>query len=189
MIHPLFLVITRLLLGFLIFFDSRQEKPSARFIGLFFLGFASDILDGIVARTYHNGTIAICVLDGVADATLYTAALFYLKKFYASIIKPYQFWLILLVVLQMVAWTICLIKFGHISAWHTYMAKIFGLVIVTTMATIVFFKKNIFVPVLLIVGAVYLCDDIAITLIMPYWRVGVMSAFQALHYRNQQHLK
>ena len=164
---------------------SARPKVSRLFVWYFMLAFGTDIVDGALARHYHSGSVVVNVFDGIADVCLYTASLLYLKKFYMDIIQPYYSKLKLLVFFQLVAWCICLVRFGHISSWHTYMAKFFGLSIAATIGAITIFRKSVFLPLLLIIGAVYLIDDIAITLVMPYWRTSVMSVFDAIGYRNK----
>jgi hypothetical protein len=62
------------------------------------------------------------------------------------------------------------------------MAKIFGLSIIASVVAIAVFRNHRVLTLLLVVGMIYLIDDIAITLVMPYWKVGVMSVFDALIY-------
>jgi CDP-diacylglycerol--glycerol-3-phosphate 3-phosphatidyltransferase len=183
-IYPICLIVLRAAIALIIAILSIRPKASQFFLWLFILGFSSDFFDGVLARNYHSNALAINVLDGVADFCLYAATFLYFKKFYMDTIRPYYSKLKLLVVFQIVAWVVCLIKFGHISSWHTYMAKIFGLTIIASVLIVATFRRNFILPVLLIIGALYLADDIAITLIMPYWKVNVMSAFDALGYRK-----
>jgi len=181
-LFPANFVVCRVVVAFVILFLCRKSTPSRYFVLCFLFGFGTDVIDGMVARHYHTGSVVVAILDGVADFCLYAASLLYLRKFYGVIIKPYYAKLKALVLFQLLAWSICLIKFGHISSWHSYMAKIFGLAIVSSVMAIVLLKRDIFIRILLIVGIIYIIDDIAITLVMPYWRIGVMSIFDALKY-------
>ncbi|MBF0570134.1 MAG: CDP-alcohol phosphatidyltransferase family protein, partial [Candidatus Omnitrophica bacterium] len=139
-IYPIHFVICRIIVAGIIALLFKKEKASSYFIFIFLFGFATDVLDGIVARHYHSGSVLTAILDGVADFCLYTAALLYLKKFYFDCIQPYYSRLKMLVLGQLLAWGVCLIKFGHISSWHSYMAKIFGLSIISSMLAITIFR-------------------------------------------------
>ncbi len=181
-IYPVYFVICRIIAAAAIWILAKKDKPSPFFILIFLFGFATDVIDGMIARQFHTGSAIVATMDGVADVSLYAATLLYLKKFFADIIRAYYVRLRILVLGQLVAWGVCVIKFGHISSWHSYMAKIFGLTIISSVVAVAVFRNHKILKLLLIVGMIYLIDDVAITLVMPHWRIGVMSVFDAFTY-------
>jgi CDP-diacylglycerol---glycerol-3-phosphate 3-phosphatidyltransferase len=186
---PINFVVCRIIIAVVILCLYERKRPSPWFMAFFLLGFSTDDFDGILARHNHSGTVIVAILDGIADVSLFAASLVYLKKFYQDVIGVYYLKLCGLVILQLVVWGICLAKFGHISSWHTYLAKVFGLVIVVTVLVVVLFRKGFLINVLLVVGMMYVIDDVTITMIMPYWRVSVPSVIDAVNFSREYRLK
>ena len=177
---PLALVIMRFLIGVIIFAYAKNKSFQKFFLAFFIVGFFSDFLDGFIARRVGHIPRIVGVLDGYADITLYISTLYFLLKNYSDSLRKYRYYVFGLIGLILISWLFCYLKFGKLTSYHPYSAKLFGISIFLFVAGIYILKKGIFFPLLIIFGLLNISEEIAITYVMPYYRVSISSIKEAI---------
>lgn len=181
---PLVLVIMRLFIGICIFTFTKNKNFRKMFLTCFIVGFFSDFLDGFICRRVGHIPRIVGVLDGYADVTLYMSTLYFLLNNYSDALRRYRFYLFCLVCLFLTSWLFCYLKFGRLTSYHPYSAKLWGISIFLFVIEICIFKKSVLFPLLIIFGMLNNLEEIAITHVLPYYKVGVSSIKTAIKLRD-----
>lgn len=186
---PLALVIMRFLIGITIFVYAKNKTFQKFFLVFFILGFFSDFLDGFIAHKVGHVPGVVTVFDGYADIVLYVSTLYFLSKNYSDALKKYRYYIFGLIGLVLISWLFCYLKFGKLTSYHPYSAKLWGISIILFVTEIYIFKKSIFFPLLIIFGLLNIGEEISITYVMPYYKVNVSSLKQAIKLADTYRLK
>jgi CDP-diacylglycerol--glycerol-3-phosphate 3-phosphatidyltransferase len=146
----------------------------------------SDIFDGILARRWGTATAALRISDTTADT------IFYLSVLAAIVIRHWpvlQQWIGLLAALlglEAIRAAFDWIKFRKMASYHTYTAKIWGLLLaLATIALLCFDRGFWLLPLALIWGILCDLEGLAISAILPEWAHDVKSIRSALKVRAQ----
>jgi CDP-diacylglycerol--glycerol-3-phosphate 3-phosphatidyltransferase len=94
------------------------------FVVLLCVSFATDVLDGIIARAWGLSTAIGSRIDSVADELTYVAALVGAFRFEHHTLEPHAFMLYAFLVLLAIATVFPLIKFKKIPSFHLYSFKL-----------------------------------------------------------------
>ncbi len=94
------------------------------FVVLLCVSFATDVLDGIIARAWGLSTAIGSRIDSVADELTYVAALVGAFRFEYHTLEPHAFMLYAFLVLLAIATVFPLIKFKKIPSFHLYSFKL-----------------------------------------------------------------
>jgi cardiolipin synthase len=86
----------------------------------------TDILDGLIARTFKMATPLGAKLDSIADIFTYTCAAFGLYRFEFFVVTEHAFTLGLFFLLYVMGFIIGFIRFGRVVGLHIYAFKITG---------------------------------------------------------------
>ncbi len=86
----------------------------------------TDILDGLIARTFKLETEFGAKLDSMADVGTYLAAFIGVLAFKFSVIQPYILPFYLFVALLLATYATALFKFKRLMSFHLYSSKIGG---------------------------------------------------------------
>ena len=182
---PLALVIMRFALGVFIFIFAKNRFFRRFFLIFFIVGFFSDFLDGFICRKVGHIPRIVGVLDGYADVTLYISTLYFLLKNYSNELRKYRYYIFGLIGVVLISWLFCFLKFGRLTSYHPYSAKLWGISMFLFVVEIYIFKKSILFPLLIIFGLLNNLEEIGITYVMPYYKVGVSSIKAAIEYANE----
>lgn len=179
------LIIIRFILGPCLFLDAYDGRTGIWFlIGLVF-GFLSDIFDGLIARRMNTVTAHLRELDGRVDVWFFAWIAASAWRTHPETVVAYRIPLLVVFGLQVLAWSIDWLKYRRFSNYHAYSAKAFGLSIFA--ATGMWFSYG---PVELLMwcvtifGVICMVEEIAMTLLLPYWIYDVPSIFHALKIRS-----
>ncbi len=93
------------------------------FIILLCISFATDVLDGLIARAWNLSTDFGSRLDSVADELTYVAALVGIFQFEYEALKPHILMLYAFIALLLPVTLIPLIRFGKTPSFHLYSFK------------------------------------------------------------------
>ena len=157
-------------------------------LGLFVILLLTDWLDGKVARLLKQETLFGSRLDSFSDSAFYGCVLLALLVIRAEIMQRESIWLALALSSYVLSVATGWIKFKRVPSYHTRLAKtswlLVGIGVVSVFAgwTIWLFR--------LALGTVFLTnlEAMAITLVLPEWRVNVSWLFQALRERRESNL-
>jgi cardiolipin synthase (CMP-forming) len=102
---------------------SGNEKLFALFI---IISLISDLLDGLIARTFKMQTNIGARLDSWADLGTYILAFLAIGLFKWEEIKPYSFMIYLFAAIMALSYAVVFVKFKGLIGLHTYMFKLTG---------------------------------------------------------------
>lgn len=101
----------------------RDESLFALFITI---NFATDILDGLIARLFNMQTKLGAKLDSWADTGTYILVFIAIYLFKWDVIKAHRIILFVFFIAWIVSYVIVLVKFRGLIGLHTYLFKITG---------------------------------------------------------------
>lgn len=93
---------------------------------LLVINLITDVLDGLIARTFNMQTAIGARLDSLADIGSYILAIWGLFTFKWAVISPYLFSFALFLGLYLATLVFSLVKFGKFTSFHLYSSKIGG---------------------------------------------------------------
>ncbi|MCP2727366.1 CDP-diacylglycerol--glycerol-3-phosphate 3-phosphatidyltransferase [Symplocastrum sp. BBK-W-15] len=183
---PAALVALRFLIAPLLLLEAFYGFGRVWFMTGFAIAFLSDIFDGVIDRRLGVSTASLRRADSWADVCLYLCVSAAAWRLYPDEIMACWLPLSLVVALQGVWWVVNLLKYGQPASYHTYSAKLWGLILfVATIALFGFDYGGITLMLVGIVGIVHTVEEIAMTLILPTWTHDVLSIVHALQLRRE----
>jgi len=180
------LAVLRCLIAPFLVFDALDGAISAWFVPAFLVAAISDLIDGPIARRFNAVTALGSKLDSYGDVVLIGTALFCIWRVHPEVIA--RFWIPLVTVgfTQVSSWVISIARFGRMTCYHSYVAKVWALIIFIAIVSLFAFNyAGIFFWLAVIVGIVSNLEDIAITLILPRYSCDVLTIGEALKLRRQ----
>jgi CDP-diacylglycerol--glycerol-3-phosphate 3-phosphatidyltransferase len=169
--------ITAPLLVFLVVY-----KQMDWFKWLLALSFFTDAIDGFLARKFKVASIAGAKLDSIGDDLTIVAGMVGMIVFKSAFLKQEIFLLVLLWSLFVLQALFAFIKYGKMTSFHTYAAKI-AAVLQGVFLILLFFLPNplseLFYAAIL-VTAFELIEEIIITLRLPEWKTNVKGLYWIL---------
>lgn len=155
------------------------------FLATFAAAMASDVADGQVARRFGQPTALGAKLDSVADLATWAFLPLCLFWLWPDVITGQAPWLVIAIAAFAAPTIIGLLRFGRLTSYHTYGAKICSWAMaIGALALVVAGNDALFhaASVVLVVSAV---EEIAITAVLPSWRADVPSLVHALRAREE----
>jgi CDP-diacylglycerol--glycerol-3-phosphate 3-phosphatidyltransferase len=175
---PLLLTTLRLLLGPVALVCALTNVPRWVYLPILIIATLSDIYDGVLARRFGVATPTLRRYDSVTDVIYYLFILAVAWRLCKPVIA--QNWLAIMLILLSEAASILVsfIRFGKYPATHSYLAKFYGLCLLSTLiALIVFNGGNWVIVTLMIVALITNAEIIAVHFIMDTAPVDVHSIF------------
>ncbi len=184
---PFILIFFRGLIGLTILAGVKSKHIQPVFLPFFIAGASSDILDGIICRIYGGSHYPLFIsnIDSYADLTFYISVLIYLFVHYKGTILKIKGLLIGILVLQIISWIYSLIKFGSFTSYHPYSAKVWGVLMIAGIIELCLIHKKRIMLIMCIAGAICVCEEIAITFILPHKQTNVESIFKAIQIQHE----
>lgn len=146
------------------------------------VSFFTDAIDGYLARRFKVTSIAGAKLDSIGDDLTVLSGVIGMIVFKPDFLKQQISLLILLFSLFALQAVLALIKFGKMTSFHTYAAKI-AAVLQGGFLILLFFLPNplygLFYAAIL-VTAFELIEEIIIILWLPEWRTNVKGMYWIL---------
>jgi CDP-diacylglycerol--glycerol-3-phosphate 3-phosphatidyltransferase len=155
------------------------------FLATFAAAMASDVADGQVARRFGQPTPLGAKLDSVADLATWAFLPLCLFWLWPDVITGQAPWLAIAIAAFAAPTIIGLLRFGRLTSYHTYGAKICSWAMaIGALALVVAGNAALFhaAAVVLVLSAV---EEIAITAVLPTWRADVPSLVHALRARAE----
>lgn len=150
---------------------SRQEQLFAIFLTI---NLITDVLDGLIARSFNMQTELGARLDSIADLGTYIAAIAGIFFFKASDFLPHLGSFYIFIFLLCFAHILSLIKFGRLPSLHLYSWKIGGYIQGTFFIVLFLFDfYPAFYYIMIIWGILAFCEHIIIQLIIKKMQSNV----------------
>ncbi len=177
----LYRLVTAPLLIFLVFNDRADI-----FKWLLAASFLTDALDGYLSRRFKVTSIAGSKLDSIADQLTVFASLTGIIFLRPEFLKQHVVLLALLFVLYLLKIILSLIRYGKISGFHTYAAKV-AAILQGVFLILFFFLPEPVYPLFyltLLVTAIDLAEEIVLVFLLPQWEANVKGLFWVLRKKD-----
>jgi len=156
------------------------------FIVLLCFSFATDVLDGFIARTWNLCTTLGARLDSVADELTYVAALVGVFQFEYQVLQPHVALLYIFIGFLVLAAVIPLIKFRKTPSFHLYSSKANALLQGIFIVTLFVFGFNVYLYYFAMVFGILAClEAIGVSLVIDRPISNARSLFWVLDQRNR----
>jgi CDP-diacylglycerol--glycerol-3-phosphate 3-phosphatidyltransferase len=184
---PFILILSRGLIGLTILFGLKNSFIRLHFLPIFVTGASFDILDGIICRIYGGSHYPLIIgkLDSYADFVFYLSVFVFLLVYHKNSIDKLKYFLFGILILQIISWIYSLIKFGSLTSYHPYSAKAWGVLMIAGIIELCLINKKRILFIMCIVGAICVCEEIAITFILPHKQTNVESIFKAIQIQHE----
>lgn len=151
------------------------------------VSFATDLVDGTLARKYHVSSRMGAILDSIADDITVAAALAgaFLLKF--QFILSNKWWFIAVLGLFAIQTIYAIIKYKRITSFHTYLAKI-AAILQGFFFIFLFLLPEPMMPLFyaaIFVTAIELIEETIIVYFIPRWETDVKGLYWVLKKRKQ----
>ena len=189
---PKALIISRLLIGFVIIFLSllRVDNYSILAVVLLSIGLLTDIFDGIIARRLSISTQNLRRFDSTVDQVFFICVAVATYIQYPSFFSDNFIKLIILFSVEASTYFICFLKFKKEIATHSIGAKIWTLLLFSTIIQIMLQgESNTLFNICFWIGIVTRLEIIAIVLALKQWTNDVPSLYHAIQLRNKKEIK
>jgi len=155
------------------------SKEIDLFKWLLAFSFITDAADGYLARRYKVISIAGSKLDSIADDVTIVVAMIGIIGFKPEFLKHEIFLFILLFALFILQTVLALSRYGKISSFHTYGAKIAAILQAIFLVLFFFSGKPLYglFYITIIVTAIELVEEIIITLWLRRWETNVKGLY------------
>lgn len=177
----LYRLVTAPLLIFLAFNDRADI-----FKWLLAASFLTDAFDGYLSRRFKVASIAGSKLDSIADQLNVFAALTGIIFLRPEFLKQQAILLALLFALYLFKIILALIRYGKISGFHTYAAKV-AAILQGVFLILFFFLPEPVYPLFyltIIITAIDLAEEIVLVLLLPQWAANVKGLFWVLRKKD-----
>jgi phosphatidylglycerophosphate synthase len=146
----------------------------------------SDIYDGVLARRWRCDTAGVRLFDSMADTVFYLCTAVALWVSQPQLWRSYRGLLIALLGLEAVRFGFDFAKFGRPASYHSYLAKLWGLVMaIAVVGVFALHRSNSLVPAALVLGILCDLEGVAMSVVMPVWRKDIKTVRAAWHLRRQ----
>jgi len=143
-----------------------------------------DIADGIVARRFGTDTPMLRLTDSCADTVFYlgTAVAMWMR---APLPLRENAWLIAaLFALEAGSYGLDFWKFGKAASYHSYLAKVWGLVLVVAIVCVLLDGGPVWIVTIAVgLGVLVNLEGVAMSLILPQWQNDVKTLAVAMRIR------
>jgi phosphatidylglycerophosphate synthase len=183
---PWSLVLLRLCLGPTIVFVAASMASGFWLAAIVFIALLSDIYDGVLARRWGCDTPHIRLADSLVDTVFYLGVLWALALRTPETLLRYWPLLAVLLALEGVRYVYDLRKFGRAASYHSYLAKIWGLVMAcAVMAVLAFGRWPGLLAASMVLGICSNAEGLCFSIMLPTWRNDVKTCKHALALRRQ----
>jgi phosphatidylglycerophosphate synthase len=146
----------------------------------------SDIYDGVLARRWRCDTAGVRLFDSMADTVFYLCTAVALWMSQPQLWRSYGGLLVVLLGLEAVRFVFDFAKFGRPASYHSYLAKLWGLVMaVAVVGVFALHRANVLVPAALVLGILCNVEGLAMSVVMPVWRKDVKTFAVAWRIRRE----
>jgi len=175
---PILLVYSRVLIALAIAFFSFSEVENYKewIIGLIVLGVFSDIFDGVIARKLEVATEKLRKLDSNIDQFFWLTSVGSIGYLNFQFFKQNHLLIVIILVLEILAYLISFLKFKKTIATHTLLAKLWVLTLLAFLIDLMINNdSNLLFWICVSVGIVSRIEIITIILTLKKWATDIPS--------------
>lgn len=183
---PRLLVGFRFLIAPLLLVDALDHQTSIWFLVGYVLAILSDIFDGIIARRLGVSTPQLRQADSWADIWLFFCLALSTWWVYPEVLHQLRIPLLIAVGAQFSLFGTSLIKFRKFPSFHTYTAKVWGIILLVATLSLFGWGDSRALWVAIAACLINSLEEIVMTLILPEWHCDVLSLFHALELRQSE---
>lgn len=182
---PWLMAAVRAVLGPAVILGERAKWNGVTLALLVVMALLSDIFDGVLARRWKCDTAAVRLFDSMADITFYVCCAAALWMRHPSLVRSFAVPIAAVAGLEALGLATAFVKFGKLPSYHSYIAKIWGLVLASALvAAFVTRHPATWLVAALALGALCNLEGLAMSLIMPVWRQDVKTLAEAWRLRG-----
>lgn len=150
------------------------------------ISFFTDAIDGYLARKYNVTSIAGAKLDSIGDDLTVLVAIIGILIIKPEFIREEMTWFLLLLALFIVQAALAFARYGRMTNFHTYTAKIAAILQGIFLLLFYFFDPPNYPLFCIAIGvtAIELVEGIILVLILPVWEVNVKGLYWVLKRRR-----
>jgi phosphatidylglycerophosphate synthase len=143
------------------------------------ISFFTDMIDGYLARKYKVASVAGAKLDSIADDLTIIAGLTGLFVFRPEFISDQKIILYTLLGLFIGQNIVAFARYGRITSFHTYLAKLSALLQGVFLILMFFLPKPLYILFYsaAVVTSLELVEEIILTLMLKKWRTNVKGLY------------
>jgi CDP-diacylglycerol--glycerol-3-phosphate 3-phosphatidyltransferase len=182
---PWLMAATRAVLGPVVILGGRAKWNGITLAVLIVTALLSDIFDGVLARRWKCDTAGVRLFDSMADIVFYACCAAALWMRYPGVVRSLAVPIAAVVGLEALGLATAFVKFGKLPSYHSYVAKMWGLVLASALvAAFVTKHPEGWLIAALGLGALSNLEGISMSLIMPVWRQDVKTLAEAWRLRG-----
>jgi len=184
---PTLLVFTRFLLGPVVYLSVYNKISTWWFVTGLIIAFLSDIFDGMIARRLEVSTPRLRTADSWVDTWFYFWVMFSVWMTHSESLIKFAIPLCILMILQLSEWIYGRIKFGRLTGYHAYSAKLWGISIFIGIISIMLFNYDgIIWWIAIILGWICSIESWLLTLSLTTWTTDVKSVIHVWQSKKMQ---
>lgn len=152
------------------------------------ISFFTDAIDGFLARKYKVTSVMGARLDSIADDMTVLMAIIGVFRLKPEFIQQELVLIIILLALLVIQTVMALVRYGKISSFHTYLAKI-AAVLQGSFLILLFFLPEPPLTLFYIASAVTileLLEEMIMVAVLPEWKANVHGLYWALKDRKKR---
>ena len=140
----------------------------------------SDILDGLIARTFHLTSKLGAALDSTADMLTMLIGLIGVYVFQRAFVAEHSTGLLIVAIFYFAEVVISLMRYGKLSSFHTLLDHVF------VMSLFLWGYHGWLFQLTVTVYVVSLTEEMVLICILPEWKSDVGNIFRVLAERGRQ---
>jgi phosphatidylglycerophosphate synthase len=147
--------------------------------------FFTDAIDGYLARKYKVVSVLGAKLDSIGDDLTVVAGVIGLFVLRPEFIKKELIWLVIIFILFLVQVISALVRFGAITSFHTYLAKLAAVCQgVFLILSFMIEPSRVLFYIAITITALDLLEEIILTFLLPKWKANVKGIYWVLKQRS-----
>jgi cardiolipin synthase len=152
------------------------------------ISFFTDAIDGFLARWYKVTSVMGARLDSIADDLTILVAVIGVFRLKPDFVQQELVLIIVLLALLVIQTVMALIRYGKISSFHTYLAKLAALLQGSFLILLFFLPEP---PLTLfyiasVVTILEIAEEMILVVLLPEWKANVHGLYWALKERKKQ---
>lgn len=162
---------------------THTETPGIVLALVLVAGFASDVMDGVVARRAGVVTPLLRRLDSVVDTVFYVGVAYATWHRHPAALRALAVPILIIIGAEALNYAVAYARFRREASYHARSARLWGLLLFLALFVLLATGSAALLPVALAAGVLAQVETLAITLVLPQWRHDVPSVWNARRVR------